>query len=113
MVLCAGGMHSTLFLLLVLQRTGSCIFCSESALTTLQLFLVPYSFFVFCRFEERCVQAQASPHCNKGSQVPACLTWSHRTLMRKTVEGQGGSPEKTFLRVQNWKRNVIITVGKA
>ena len=39
-----------------------------------QLFLVPYSFFVF-RCSKRCLFW--CKHCSKGSQVPACLAWTH------------------------------------
>ena len=40
--------------------------------TRTQLFLVPYSFFVFCCL--RCLpRCQHCSHCSKGFQVPACL----------------------------------------
>ena len=65
--------RNTLLSLRALQKRhlgfwSFCIFlsriCSNCACT--HLFLVPYSFFVFCC--SRC------KHCSKGSQVPACLS---------------------------------------
>ena len=42
----------------------------------MQLFLVPYSFFVFLLLEETFVQVQALQLHSEGSQVLACLTQS-------------------------------------
>ena len=84
-VLCAGGMGSTLLLLRALQKwqLGFLVvlyllsrICPSCACT--QLFLAPYSFLVFyClrRGVSRCKP------CSKGFQVPACLTFKvPRTL---------------------------------
>ena len=84
-VLSAGGMRSTLLLLLTpyfcswLFRSGSWgfffwSFCVLSIIcpicTCRQLFLVPYSFFVFCCWRRHLPRFR---HCSKGSRVPACL----------------------------------------
>ena len=80
-VLCAGGMRSTLLLLPAFQRQQLgfwSLFISLSIIcpkcTCTQLFLVPYSFFVFC-CSRRCLSR--CQHCSKGSQVPACLICTH------------------------------------
>ena len=103
---------SILFLLLVLQtwQLYLCIFCSESALTTLQLFLVPYSFFVFCCFERGVSRLR---HCRTATRGPMSQPVSHEATKHSWKRGEGGSPGKTFLHAQNWKRDVLIAVGKA
>ena len=86
-----------------------CIFCPEFCpnCACSQLFLVPYSFFIFCcswRGVSRC------KHCSKGSQAPGCLTLIHemgvprptgrrgprgpdgRTVPRRVQPGQQGIP---------------------
>ena len=45
----------------------------------MQLFLVPYNFFILL-LEKMFVQVQALQHCNKGSQVPACLSTTQSNL---------------------------------
>ena len=83
--MCAGGMRRTLLSLLTpcfcsrFFRSGRWVFWSLCYLlpqifpncTCVQLFLVPYSSFVFCRSRRG---ASTCKHCSKGSRVPACLS---------------------------------------
>ena len=81
-------MCSTLLLLQALQKwqLGLWSFCILLFIifpncASTQLFLVPYSFFVFCCWRRPLPRCK---HCNKGSQVPTCLTFSSGGL---SVEG--------------------------
>ena len=79
-VLSAGVMHSTRFCSCSSEVSvgfwSSCIFLSiicPNCVAYAELFLVPYSFFVFCFLKKLLVRCK---HCSKGSQVSACLSVS-------------------------------------
>ena len=81
-VLCAGVVHSTvllptLLLLLDLQKLQLAFWSFRILLSVIcpsctctQLFLAPYSFFVFCGSRRSLSRCQ---HCSQGSRVPARL----------------------------------------
>ena len=84
---CAGGMRRALCLLLAPQKAQLGFFLGEGTFlpiicpncACMQLFLVPYSFFVFCSSRDVCSGASAAATA-AGSQVPACLRACHQTL---------------------------------
>ena len=79
-LLCAGSIVASFCSLLF--RSGSWIFVSSCPLfataVLVQLFLVPYTFLVFC-YSRRCLSRwKHCNHCSKGSQVSACLSGAVR-----------------------------------
>ena len=63
------------FLYLIVYNCPGC--------TLVQLFLVPYSFFVFCCSKRRLSRCK---HCSKGSQDPACLNPTPRFPLKSNID---------------------------
>ena len=126
-VLCAGGMHSALLLLLTLcfcfwlLRSGSWAFWTFCILlsiicpnwTCTQLFLVPYSFFVLCCWRRLCPVASTAAKGPR-SQVPACLRLTkgcERTvpsLKEEHLHGTLHTPELSMRSGCSWTPATIL-----
>ena len=112
-MLCAGGMHSTLLLLptpclcSLLFRSGIWAFCIFLSIicpscSCGQLFLVPYSFFVFC-CSRRCVSGASTAAKGPRSQPVSLLA-----AVRKACTFKGPALSKlsssVSLAQENWSK---------
>ena len=85
----------------------------------MHLFLVPYSFFVFCSSRDVCSGASAAATA-AGSQVPACLRACHQTLesriplKRSPAQGLNwlGGGFFTYARGAPYPHPILNEIGK-
>ena len=71
-----------------------------------QLFLIPYSFFVFCLREVRRRHLSRCKHCSKESQVPACVTVTQSSFISWITSD--GDQDKLSPNVAPWLSEVFI-----